>query len=150
MFRKRPYRENHLNIKEIWLHQHQSDADVLVLAWKMNTKMRGVFLRRQYRKHRHVQEPRAAPEVQSQLRELPEVAQRSERRHVRELRAVVEVQREALKILRVAHCLRTGLNYSFGTEKYCHQIREFHEIFTGFLQFFCNSQRILTFSHTSL
>ena len=45
--------------------------------------------------------------------------------------------------------LRTGLNYSFGTNKYCHQIRitEFSQFF---LQFFCNSQRILTFSHTSM
>ena len=36
--------------------------------------------------------------------------------------------------------VRTGLNYSFGMKKYCHQIRTFHGIFTivfaNFLQFF--------------
>ena len=35
--------------------------------------------------------------------------------------------------------LRTGLNYSFGTKKYCHQIRKFHGIFI----FFCNFSAIV-------
>ena len=56
------------------------------------------------------------------------------------------------RAVRAASTVRTGLNYSFGTKKYCHQIRKFHGIsqFKNVLQFFCNSQRILTYSHTHL
>ena len=46
--------------------------------------------------------------------------------------------------------VRTGLNYSFGTKKYCHQIRKSN--FKKHSQLFavlCNSQRILTFSRFS-
>ena len=45
---------------------------------------------------------------------------------------------------RDAVTVRTGLNYSFGTKKYCHQIRKFHGIlnfhisFAIFLQFSTN------------
>ena len=46
--------------------------------------------------------------------------------------------------------VRIGLNYLFGTKKCCHQIRKFHGIHIFVLQLFCNSQRILTFSHTSV